>query len=164
MKKYNQNIKIGGDTINLNNEEMNNVSSFHKSRIAFSYLPDKTIATTIDDEREHRVWLKEDHNIDDETFEQLIRGYIQVKNKKIVIYRSSNFNSISDSEIKTTINDIAILALQYAGDGLYEVWNGVIINKPGEIWSARDIPYTVKISGNFKRRKHNISLNFYKKK
>ena len=161
MEKYNQNTIIGDKIVNLTNEEKSNVATFHQSRVAFSYLPNNDIVTLINDEREHRVWLKEDYNIDDETFESLIRGYI--KDRRIVIYISSNFDSINKSDIPKVIKDISKFVLKYFGNGIYEIWNGVNIGKPGKIWTAKNIPWAVNISSDTLSvsNDYNINIEYY---
>lgn len=131
---------------------------FHKSRVAFAILHNGTYVITKNDEREHLVWLSEDYGISNEEFETIIRGYI--KPGKIMFYKSSNFTPIENEEILLDYIEkyIGITTLQNFGAGYYIVSNGVIKGNIGEEWKASSTPYTVKISGSFKRKIHNVNV------
>lgn len=136
----------------------NKEKEFHKSRVAFAILHNGTYVITKNDEREHLVWLSEDYGISNEEFETIIRGYIRPG--KIMFYKSSDFTPIENEEILLDYIEkyIGITALQNFGAGVYTVANGVIKGNIGEEWKASSTPYTVKISGSFKRKIHNVNV------
>lgn len=145
---YNNITIINNEEVELSDNERAGVASFHKSRLAFAIKSSEEVGyqilINVKDEREHRVYLKEDYNIFDDEFEQLIRGYI--KDNSIVFYRSSSFIPVPNKELTSDlINEILKLAIKYFGNGVYKIANGVYIGKPGEIWKPIEIigEYTV---------------------
>lgn len=138
---YNERTIINGNDVKLTEEEQTNVTKFHKSRIAFAVIEkdnDYVLAMNINDPREHRVYLKEDFNVDDEMFETLVRGYI--KPGKINIYVSSHFYKVPSERINDKLlNDLLEVALNEYGEGEYIIGNGVNVGKPGEEWPPIEI-------------------------
>jgi len=139
----NETTIINGKKIGLSETEQLGVSEFHRSRLAFAVIfndeNDYTLAINKNDPREHRVYLKEDFNITDEKFENLIRGYI--KPGKINFYISSYFKSI-DKHILTEelLKEILNIALNTYGPGEYVIGNGLIVGTPGkEEWPPLEI-------------------------
>ncbi len=117
IREYNHGIVIGVDT------------TFHLSRVAFAELPDGKIVITVDDAREHRVWLRQDFNIDDDTFEKLVRGYI--KADRVVFYKGSQFKPVD--------NDERILAIAQELGSLTDgknIFDGVKVGNIGEEWKT----------------------------
>ena len=144
----NQDTIINGKFVKLNKTEQNGVERFHRSRIAFAVIEkenDFELAMNINDPREHRVYLREDFNIDDETFEKLIRGYI--KPGKINLYVSSHFYKVPNDKITDElIRSLLQVALTEYGEGEYVIGNGVEVGKPGEEWEPIDIIDKVNIT------------------
>ena len=138
---YNKTTIINGKNVNLSKAEQEGVTKFHKSRIAFAVIErenDYVLAMNINDPREHRVYLKEDFGVDDETFEKLVRGYI--KPGKINFYVSSHFYPVSKEKLTDRlISDVENVALREYGEGEYSIGNGVVVGKPGEEWCASEI-------------------------
>ena len=133
---YNKTTIINGKNVNLSKTEQEGVTKFHKSRIAFAVIERENnyvLAMNINDPREHRVYLKEDFGVDDETFEKLVRGYI--KPGKINFYVSSHFYPVPKEKLTDRlIGDIEDVALREYGEGEYSIGNGVVVGKPGEEW------------------------------
>ena len=140
---YNEKTIINNQEINLTKEEQENVAKFHKSRIAFAVIFNEdntyTLALNKRDEREHRVYLKEDFGITDEVFETLLRGYI--KEGKIIFYITSYFKSVKQDLItKELINELLNVAKEEFGSGKYNIGNGLAVGLPGkEEWSPMQI-------------------------
>lgn len=138
---YNKKTIINGQNVELSKEEQKGVTNFHRSRIAFAVIEkenDYVIALNIKDQREHRVYLKEDFDIDDEQFENLIRGYI--KPGKINFYISSHFYQVPKEKLSDELlNDIKNIALNVYGDGDYVIGNGVHVGRPGEEWDPIEV-------------------------
>lgn len=153
---YNKKTKIGDADIELSEKETKDVSKFHKSRIAFAFLEDGTMACNVNDEREHRVYLEEDFGVDEERFQKLVRGYI--KPGRIVFYKSSKFLMI-DEDIMPYIEHVGVLAVQSFGHGRYEVWNGVTVGKPGDEWEPVEVLCTIDLDLTFSRKKHDLSIS-----
>lgn len=153
---YNKQTKIGNSNLELTEEETEGVSKFNKSRIAFAFLEDGTMACNVNDEREHRVYLEEDFGVNEERFQKLIRGYI--KPGRIVFYRTLDFLMINE-DIMPYIEHLGVLAVQKYGAGRYEVWNGLIIGKPGEEWAPQEVLCTIDLSLTFSRKKHDLRIS-----
>ena len=134
---YNETTEIAGERIALSQTERDEVAKFHKSRIAFSILENGELAINIKDKREHRVYLEEDFGITREQFDKMTRGYI--KPGRIVLYKTLHFLPIGELP-KEALQKICKAAFDHFGSGLYEIWDGVRIGKPGEEWP----PYEIK--------------------
>lgn len=154
---YNKETKIGDKKISLSPEESKLITNFHNGRVAFAFLEDGALACNIHDQREHRVYLKEDFGVSDEQFEKLVRGYI--KPGRIVFYKSSHFAKV-DEDVINYIDTVGVLAVQSFGAGKYEIWNGVCIGNPGEEWKPMSIPHIVDLGLKFSKGRH--SLYVYK--
>ena len=129
---YNKSAILEGKEITFTAKEQKDISKFHKSRVAFTQYQGKLLVNEFD-EREHRVYCREDFGIDDELFETLIRGYI--KPGRIVFYITSYHSKVPDERVdELMIRDAVILAKKHFGEGMYELWNGVIVGKPGDEW------------------------------
>lgn len=150
---YNEETIIGDEKISLSKEESKLVADFHKDRIAFAFLEDGSLACNIHDQREHRVYLKEDFGVTDELFEKLVRGYI--KPGRIVFYQSSHFTKLEE-DVMQYIDTIGVLAVQSFGSGKYEIWNGVAVGKPGEEWNPISIPYVLNLDLRFSKGRHSL--------
>lgn len=153
---YNKKTKIGNSEVELTEKETEDVSKFHKSRIAFAFLEDGTMACNVNDEREHRVYLEEDFGVDEERFQKLVRGYI--KPGRIVFYRSSKFLMI-DEDVMPYMEHVGVLAVQSYGHGRYDVWNGLMIGKPGDEWEPMEVLCTVDLDLTFSRKKHDLRIS-----
>lgn len=153
---YNKTTKIGDSEIELSENETEGVSKFHKSRIAFAFLEDGTMACNVNDEREHRVYLEEDFGVNEERFQTLVRGYI--KPGRIVFYRTLKFSRI-DEDIMPYIEHVGVLAVQTYGMGRYEVWNGVKVGKPGEEWEPQEVSCILDLDLIFSRKKHDLRIS-----
>lgn len=138
---YNNRTIVNGTEVYLTKTEKEKVEIFHKSRIAFAVLESENgyeLAMNINDPREHRVYLKEDFNVDDELFETLVRGYI--KPGKINFYISSSFKKVdSDKLTPKLINDVLRVACDIFGTGEYVIGNGMDITSLGEEWEPVEI-------------------------
>ena len=137
----NEKTIINGKEVELDKNEQENVTKFHKSRVAFAVIENDNgyeLAMNLNDPREHRVYLKEDFGIDDELFETLIRGYI--KPGKINFYVSSSFLQVERKKLtEQLIMDVLKVATDTYGDDDYLIGNGVIVGKPGEEWQPIEI-------------------------
>lgn len=94
------------------------------------------------------MYLKEDFNINDDSFETLVRGYI--KTTKIFFYKTSFFKAIDLNEInEKIINDLLLIAKENFGAADYIVGNRLIVGKPGgDEWPAGEIIAKYKIDEN----------------
>lgn len=145
-KRYNETSILSGKEIILTPKETEAVSDFHRSRLAFAIREiggNVELLVNIRDEREHRIYLQEDHGVGLEEFENMVRGYI--KPGKIRFFRGTGFHPIKDWEIDIFIDTIKELAKEEFGQGTYEVGNGVSIGKLGEEWPPISIYKTVQI-------------------
>ena len=133
--KYNEETVLCGETIKLTREEQEEVEKYHKSRIAFTFLKDGSLALNENDPREHRIYLQEDFGdkYDDSQFDELIRGYL--KPGRIVFYTGGSFHTPVDSIPDEYLLKMKLIAYQKYGDGIYQVWNGVDTTAPiGTNW------------------------------
>lgn len=153
---YNKKTKIGTSDIELSEKETEDVTKFHKSRIAFAFLEDGTMACNTNDEREHRVYLEEDIGVNEERFQNLVRGYI--KPGRIVFYRTSKFLMIEE-DLMPYIEHVGVLVVQSYGKGKYEVWNGVMIGTPGEEWEPVEVLGILDLDLTFSRRKVDLRIS-----
>lgn len=138
---YNNETIVDGKEIRLTDVERQNVEKFHVSRVAFAVLESDNgyeLAMNINDPREHRVYLKEDFNVDDELFETLVRGYI--KPGKVNFYISSSFKKVDrDKLTPKLINDVLMVASDTFGAGEYVIGNGMNVTSLGEEWEPIEI-------------------------
>jgi hypothetical protein len=133
MSKYNYTSILCDQEVIFTDKQREGVEKFHKSRIAFAIKGGQLLLNCYD-EREHRVYLKEDWNIDDDEFETLIRGYI--KKGRIAFYITSHHSPITPWSDKILSDGVLLVASNSFGSGEYEIWNGVIVGEPGEEWPA----------------------------
>lgn len=129
---------INGKEVALTEEENTNANTFHKSRLAFGILEadgkQRIVYNT--DEREHYKWLKEDYNIDVETFETMVRGYVM--KDKIQFYTGSDFKDTEISHIdKNVFKELLMKAKEVFKSEHTRIFNGVNIGKVGEIWTPK---------------------------
>ncbi len=102
-------------------------TKYHLDRIAFAVLPNGILVLTKNDSRGHKEWLKEDFEIDDKSFEEIVRGYI--KDNKVVTYIGSEFKPVNDDQrILQIVENLSTLA---DGKGIFD---GVHVGKVGEEW------------------------------
>lgn len=148
---YNEKTILSGKEINLTSEETEAVSNFHRSRLAFAFridisVPERPLIQMLvntRDEREHRIYLQEDHGVGLEEFETMVRGYI--KPGRIRFFRGTGFTPVKEEEIDLLLDNVIKLTLQEFGSGTYEVGNGVKIGKLGDEWPALSVYKTIEI-------------------
>lgn len=118
-----------------------NIENFHKSRIMFALINNKLEVST-NDARGHIDWLMEDFNISTEDFKDIPRGYI--KDYKIQLYKGLAFGKILDKQV---LDELIEKLAQYVTDkcdsGIYEVYNGVEVGKPGDVWKPLETCATI---------------------
>lgn len=142
-KVYNESTILRGSEVVFTPAERTGVIKFHRSRIAFAQYKGQLL-TNVYDEREHRVYLREDFGIDDALFETLIRGYI--KAGRIVLYKSSHYTKLEPWEMNDIlVDDLNQLAFKFFGGGTYELWNGVQIGEMGDEWPPIEILNTFEL-------------------
>lgn len=129
---------INGKEVALTEEENTNANDFHRSRLAFGILDadgkQRIVYNT--DEREHYKWLKEDYNINTETFETMVRGYVM--KDKIQFYTGSDFKDTEISHIdKNVFKELLTKAEEIFKSEHTRIFNGVNIGKVGEIWTPK---------------------------
>lgn len=127
---YNKTSIIAGKEITFTDKQRKDTATFHKSRLAFAFKDGEPLVN-LHDEREHRVYLREDFGIDDIEFETLIRGYI--KPGKIIFYITSHHSEV-EMVPPDFIQKCKLLAYQQYGAGTYTIHNGVHIGEPGTEW------------------------------
>lgn len=116
---------------------------FHLSRIMFAFLnpndnPDGgMLFFRKNDKRDHASWLHEDFKMNEEQFEKVARGYINVLDEngwcRCIIYKG-----ISHSPIEPTEAQLSAIAKLwktcFPGSPALEIHTGVKIGQIGEIW------------------------------
>ena len=115
----------------------NSVEKFHRSRVMFALVNGKLEVAT-HDARGHHEWLTEDYGISDKEFGRIPRGYI--KDNKVQLYKGLAFAKIEEKdELNLIIDEIARYISNEAYSGVYTIYNGVEVGKPGEEWKPQEI-------------------------
>lgn len=112
------------------------VNEFHKSRVMFAILEGE-LKHTVNDNRGHKEWLKEDYNLTDDEFEIVTRGYM--KDGNIIFYKGSNFTYDSCVELDANIYSHKIAEMYKIGE--VDVYVGVKVGEIGEIWKPNKYLY-----------------------
>jgi hypothetical protein len=111
------------------------IKEFNKSRLSFAVIDENTLAVNDADERDSRTFLKEDYNINDQTFETLIRGYI--KRNYVVFYKTNKFSECGYIP-QYVLRLITKAAVNKYGRGIrYKTYDGLKPGTFGEDWEPR---------------------------
>lgn len=111
---------------------MSGTELFHISRIPFAVINNKLVFTMYE-KRGHREWLKETYNIDNDDYEESIRGYM--KDGQVFFYRTSKFDKVDLREVgMDVLKHIQILSMIYMNVYNPECFNGMHIGEPGTKW------------------------------